>query len=45
MLKVFCSICGEDLEKCKCKKEVIKETKVIEPEETKSKKRTKKKTE
>lgn len=38
MHKTFCSICGKDLKKCKCKEKIKIETKVTEPEEIKNKK-------
>ncbi|WP_279222070.1 hypothetical protein [Clostridium rectalis] len=43
MYKIFCSICCKDLKNCICKKEVAKETKIIEPEEIKNKTKKSKK--
>lgn len=40
--KVYCSLCGLDIKECKCRKTMLLETKVAEPEETKTKKSNKK---
>lgn len=35
MHKIYCSICGKDIEKCTCKRANPVETKVVQPKETK----------